>query len=143
MVAYILDTNILREMYVSNPNEKFKSWFTKQDKEDFHITTFNVAEIRYGIEKLPQSKKRQDIESWLDDILLPNFNGRILTFDLKSAQAWGVMAAQNTKTGRPRPHMDSLLASIALAHDMVLVTRNIKDFSGLGIELVNPFGDHK
>jgi len=143
MATYILDTNILRELYVPTPNEKFKHWFTRQEQESFHITTFNIAEIRYGVEKLPPGKKRHDIEIWLNNILLPNFNGRILTFDIKSAQAWGVMTAHNTKTGRPRPHMDSLLASIAIAHDMILVTRNIKDFSGLDIELINPFGDPK
>lgn len=143
MAAYILDTNILRELYIPTPDEKFKKWFIKQDQESFYITTFNVAEIRYGIEKLPQSKKRQDIEHWLSNILLPNFSSRILGFDLNSAQAWGAMTARNMKAGRPRPHMDSLLASIALAHDMALVTRNVKDFSGLDIELVNPFGDTK
>jgi len=143
MAACILDTNVLRELYVPTPNEKFKSWFARQEKEDFHITTFNVAEIRYGIERLPNGKKQQDLEIWLNDLLIPNFTGRILSFDIKSAQAWGGLIAHNIKSGRPRPHMDSLLASMAIAHDMTLVTRNIRDFSGLGIDLINPFGDHR
>ena len=139
MTACILDTNVLRELYVAAPHEGFKDWFTRQELEDLHITTFNVAEIRYGIEKLPQGKKRRSIEDWLGDLLLPNFRGRILAFDVKSAEAWGAIMASAMKTGRPRPVMDSLLASMALAHGMTLVTRNIKDFTGLGIELVNPF----
>jgi len=139
MSLYILDTNILRELYVPVPHEKVISWLKRQEPENLYITTFNVAEIRYGIEQLPEGKKKSGIESWLENLLLPNFNGRVLTFDLKSAQAWGVITAQDKKNGRPRPSMDGLLASIAIAHDMVLVTRNIKDFSGLGIELVNPF----
>jgi predicted nucleic acid-binding protein len=139
MSLYILDTNILRELYMPVPHEKVIGWLKRQEPENLYITTFNVAEIRYGIEQLPEGKKKSGIESWLENLLLPNFNGRVLTFDLKSAQAWGVITAQDKKNGRPRPSMDGLLASIAIAHDMVLVTRNIKDFSGLGIELVNPF----
>jgi toxin FitB len=143
MSFYILDTNVLREFYVPAPNEKAIGWLKQQDPGNLYITTFNIAEIRYGIEQLPEGKKKAGIEFWLNNLLLPNFNSRVLAFDLKSAQAWGMITAQDKKNGHPRPYMDNLLASIAVAHGMALVTRNTKDFSGLDIELINPFGDHK
>jgi predicted nucleic acid-binding protein len=141
-VPYVLDTNVVREFYVAAPNEKVIGWLKRQEPENLFITTLNVAEIRYGVERLPEGKKRTGLESWLDDLLLPNFNGRILAFELQSAKVWGAIMAKDKKDGRPRPYMDSLLAAVALAHSMHLVTRNIKDFSGLGVELVNPFDDH-
>ena len=75
--------------------------------------------------------RRQSLIDWLEVDLPSFFTGRILVVDEKVADRWGWLIAS---AGRPLPAIDSLLAATALEHDLVLVTRNIKDFAGLPIQ---------
>ena len=143
MSAIILDTNVLSELFRPDPSELVLKWIARHDPKNLYLTAITIAEIYAGMENLPAGKKRSALATWLDDYVLPNFEGRILSFDLKAAPIWGRLTANNKKQGRPRPAIDTMIASIALAHGLTLATRNTKDFGGLALKLINPFEKHK
>ena len=143
MPDIILDTNVLSELFRPDPSELVLKWLTRHDPQSLYLTVFTLAEIYAGIDNLPAGKKGSSLASWLDDYVLPNFEGRILSFDIKAAPIWGRLTVNNKKQGHPRPAIDTMIASIALAHGLSLATRNTKDFEGLSLKLVNPFEKHK
>ncbi|MDD4616728.1 MAG: type II toxin-antitoxin system VapC family toxin [Alphaproteobacteria bacterium] len=139
MRGIVLDTNILSELFRPDANGNVLVWMKSQNPENLFLTVFTVGEICIGAERLPVGRKRAALESWLESVVLPNFAGRILAFDLKAANVWARLSANDRKNGRPRPTVDAMIASIALAQDLVLATRNIRDFKDLDIPLANPF----
>jgi len=143
MPDIILDTNVLSEIFRPDPNELVLDWLARQDPQNLYLTALSIAEIYAGVENLQAGKKRSALADWLDDYVLPNFEGRILAFDLKTAPVWGRLIAASKKQGRPRPTIDTMIASIALAHGLALATRNTKDFEGLSLKLINPFEKRK
>lgn len=139
MADILLDTNVLSELFRPDPNERLVKWFEKQEPQSLYLSVFVLAEIRAGIERLPQSEKRRTLEKWMNNFVRPNFEGRVLSFDPSAADVWGKLSAKEQKAGRPRPTIDLMIAAIAISQSLALATRNIKDFDGLGIILINPF----
>lgn len=139
MGHYILDTNILSETFRPDGNENVLRWLKRCSPEDLYLTAFTIGEIRMGAERLPDGKKRAALENWLENIVLPSFAGRVLAFDAVAAHAWARISANDKRTGRPRPTIDAMIAALAVAHGMSLVTRNVRDFEDLDIRLINPF----
>ena len=84
-------------------------------------------------------KRRRDLQRWFDEDFPPRFAGRILAFDARVASRWAHLVAALLDKGRPLPTLDSQIAATALAHDLVLVTRNVKDYEGTGIAILNPW----
>ncbi|MDP8979476.1 MAG: type II toxin-antitoxin system VapC family toxin [Acidobacteriota bacterium] len=97
------------------------------------------AEIRRGIELLPDSKRRVQLEQWLDHELIESFETRLLPVTKAIADRWAVLSAQAQRRGTPLANIDGLLAATALEHGLTVVTRNVKDFSGLGLTMFNPW----
>ena len=95
-----------------------------------------LGEIRKGFEGISDEARRQSLIDWLETDLPTFFTGRILPVDSAVADHWGRLAAA---AGRPLPAIDSLLAATALRHGLVLVTRNVKDFAGLPVQIFNPW----
>ncbi|AEH09410.1 MULTISPECIES: PIN domain-containing protein [Protofrankia] len=87
---------------------------------------------------IPAGNRRTHLAAWLDADLVPRFADRILTVDIPIADAWGMLMADGDRNGRPAPVIDSFLAATATAHDLTLATRNTRDFTHLGIPLINP-----
>ena len=98
-----------------------------------------MAEIQKGIELLAEGKRRFQLEQWLKQDLEAWFSGRILPVDRQVASRWASLVAQGARAGRPLPTVDSLIAATALAYDLTIVTRNTRDFEGIGATLVNPW----
>jgi len=94
-----------------------------------------IGEIRKGIEKLPESLRKKNIEDWFKNELLRGFEGRILPLDLSVILLWGELE----KKGRKLPPLDSLIAATVKHHNSILVTRNEKDFDHIGIVVFNQF----
>jgi predicted nucleic acid-binding protein len=92
-----------------------------------------------GIAKLPESKKRTQLQEWLDSTLRPWFAGRILPVTVAIAERMGRWAGEGEAKGRIVKMADGLIAATALEHDLTVVTRNVKDFAGFGIRLLNPW----
>ena len=135
----LLDTNVVSELVAKQPNPKVLEWIDSLDANAVYLPVITIGELRHGIEKLPESKRKNNLRHWLDEELSLRFYGRILTIDSEVMMAWGVLMAQLEREGRPMPAMDSLIAAIAIRHDCVLATRNNEDFAACGILTINPW----
>ena len=105
----------------------------------FFFSVISLAEICKGIAKLPESKKRTQLQEWLDSTLRPWFAGRVLPVTEAIAERMGQWAGEGEARGRTIKIADGLIASTALEHDLTLVTRNAKDFAGFGVPIFNPW----
>lgn len=108
---------------------------------DVCLTTVNVAEILYGIELLPRGKRRDGLISAAETMFAEEFVSRILSFDEPAARAFAEIAASRRSQGRPISEFDAQIASIARCNEATLATRNVADFEGCGIRVVNPWVD--
>jgi toxin FitB len=138
-MKYLLDTCIVSELIAKQPNQTVLTWLNAQNESDVFISVITIGEITKGIRKLPDSRRKSTLENWLQQDLRLRFSGRILSVDLDTMLLWGDLIAKLELQGRSLPLMDSLIATIALQHSLILVTRNEKDFSGTGTTILNPF----
>jgi predicted nucleic acid-binding protein len=137
-VSYLLDTNVLSELRRKTPNAGVMEWFARRPASTLFLSVLTLGELRKGIEGLANMERRTALLDWLEAELPAFFTGRILPIDAPVADRWGRLLAA---AGRPVPAIDSLLAATALHHDLNLVTRNVRDFVNLGVEIVNPWSD--
>jgi toxin FitB len=138
---YLIDTNVISELRKkTRANSGVNAFFKQANKEKsaLFLSVITVGELRRGVDMishrgdLSQSNK---LAAWLD-ILLNEYADSILDFTAAEAQLWGRLRV-------PHPHnaIDKQIAATALIYDLTLVTRNVKDFAGLGVELINPFSE--
>ena len=113
--------------------------FLRQSKDRVFVSVFSIGEIRKGIASLPASNRRAVLEDWLDNEIMPWFAVRVLPVTLAIAEHWGEMSAQSKAKGKPRPVIDAVLAATAFRHDLVLATRNVRDYEDLGVTIFNPW----
>jgi hypothetical protein len=138
-VNYLLDTNVLCEGTRELPDAKVAKWFSRRVEGTCFISVVSMAEIRKGILMLPLGKKRQRLEAWLAEELLPAFVGRMLSLGEEEMNSWAALQAETEKAGRRMPVVDSLIAATALCHGLTLATRNIGDFKNCKLAVVNPW----
>ena len=136
-MKYLLDTNVLSEIRKAHGNNEVKTFVSSLREEDIFISVISIGEISFGLEKLPDEPKRTELNIWLAKDLQERFGNRIIPLDIHIMSEWGRLRA---RTGRTLAVIDSLIAATALAHRLVLVTRNTRDFQSIeGIELYNPW----
>ena len=141
MSGFPIDTNALSEYNrPGGPDAGVKRWLEVTDRQSQHVSVITLAEIQQGIELLAEGKRRAQLEEWLKQDLEAWFSGRILPVDRRVAARWASLEAQGARTGMPLPTVDSLIAATALAYDLTIVTRNTRDFEGVGATIVNPWG---
>jgi predicted nucleic acid-binding protein len=92
-----------------------------------------------GLIVLPRSRRRTDLETWFNTELPIWFSNRVLPVTHSIADRWGVLDGQRQLKGTPLGTADGMIAATALEHDLTRVTRNVKDFAGLGVEIFNPW----
>lgn len=133
MTRFLLDTNIITNPPKPVPSPELQIWLTLQAAEDLFICSWSIAEIWNGILLVPKGRRRQELEDWYSGPTGPFrlFPGRILDFDAVAAQKWAELMAEGRLSGRTRSLPDTIIASIALTRDCVLVTDNERDFPGL------------
>ena len=135
-MSYLLDTNVLSELRRKSPDAGVVEWFTQRPASTLYLSVLTLGELRKGIEGLADAKRRMALTDWLETDLQSFFAGRILGIDAQVADRWGRFVAA---AGRPLPAIDSLLGATAAQHGLSLVTRNERDFAGLGLEVINPW----
>lgn len=140
MSGFLIDTNVLSEYNrPGDPDAGVKRWLETTDRQSQHVSIITLAEIQKGIELLAEGKRRAQLEQWLTQDLEAWFSGRVLPVDRQVAMRWASLVAKGSRTGRPLPTVDSLIAATALAHGLTIVTRNTKDFEGIGATIINPW----
>lgn len=135
----LLDTNVVSEFIKTNPDARVLSWLDNRVTMDCYICAPVIAELRYGAAALPDGKRKNALVASLDTVENDEFAARILEFDRRAAHCYAELRAKREKAGKPISVMDAMIAAIALAHAMTLATRNVRDFEGLGVPLVDPF----
>ena len=132
----LLDSNVLSELVRPRPSPNVVKYLASIPIARQFVSVLSIGEIRFGVEKLKTGQRHQELARWLASDVLAIKAERILPVSLEVAERWGKLKAD---AGRTLPVIDSLLAATALHHDFDLVTRNTKDFVGLGLRLVDPF----
>lgn len=135
----VMDTNVVSEIVKPSPSPTVIAWFSTQRPHDLYTTTITQAEILYGIELLPKGHRRAALQGAMAKVFDQIFAGRVLPFDEGSAYAFAMIAANHRLSGRTIGELDSQIAGIALSRGALLATRNVADFEGSGVELINPW----
>lgn len=135
-MSYLIDTNVLSELRRKTPDTGVVHWFSKRPATTLFLSVLTLGELRKGIEGVADVNRKMALLDWLD-VDLPNyFAGRILTIDATVADRWGRLVAA---AGRPLPAIDSLIGATAAHYGLSLVTRNAKDFTDMGLDIINPW----
>ena len=137
-MKYLLDTCAISELTKPQANSGVIEWLENTNSEDLYLSVINIGEIKKGINKLPASKKKQDLLFWLET-LLEDYQNRILTVDLSVMENWSLIVANAEKKGQPIASLDSIIAATAYTHHLTLVTRNERDFYACNIPVINPW----
>ena len=138
-MTYLLDTNVVSEWVKPQPDANVMTWFGDVGEDQLFLSVATFAEIRRGIESLSPSRRRNRLEQWLHDDLATRFADRLLVIDRRVAEAWGVVTARGRRLGLPLGPMDGFFAATAEVHGLTLATRNVSEFTPLGIPVVNPW----
>src|ERR1700737_4106362 len=121
------------------PDPGVMAWLDQSDEDRLYMSVVSIAELGWGIALLAEGRRRDRLSAWLTDELIPRFEGRLLDISAHVAAAWGDIKARTQRHGFSLNAMDAFLASTAETHELIFVTRNVRHFSGLGIQLVNPW----
>ncbi len=139
MTGWLVDTNVLSELRRPNPSKRVAHFWSTQPLEKLHVSVVTFAEIRFGIEQLPDSGRRSDLIEWLDNRLRPKFEGRILGLSEDILLKWRLLIESGRRRGQTYSHPDILIAATAAHHGLTVVTRNIDEFSAAGLPVYDPW----
>ncbi|MCV2449431.1 type II toxin-antitoxin system VapC family toxin [Paracoccus sp. DMF] len=137
----LLDTNVISELMRTEPARIVLDWFGQHNSADLFISAVTEAELRTGVAILPEGQRRDRLQLALDAMIDQDFQTRVLPFDSPAAKAYADITAQRRAAGRPIAEADCQIAAIARAMGAPVATRNVKDFDGCGIRLINPWND--
>jgi hypothetical protein len=135
----ILDTNVLSELMRSSPEEAVVQWLDAQPSQAIALTSITVAEILFGIERLPKGKRRSAFAQAAANLFDHEFRGRTLPFDAEAAQHYATEVAAAERRGRNVSMADAQIAAICARNKATLATRNTRDFEHFPIPLINPW----
>jgi predicted nucleic acid-binding protein len=135
----ILDTNVISEIMREVPQPEVVEWLDNQPARDLFITAITEAEVRTGIEYLPSGRRRRELTAAAERAFGGLFAGRILPFDSEAARSHALIAAIRRSAGRPISQADCQIAAIARSRGAQVATRNLDDFEGCGVGVVNPW----
>jgi predicted nucleic acid-binding protein len=139
MSGFLLDTNVPSELIRVRPESRVVDWLEAANDEELFVSVVTIGELKKGFTILRESKRRTYLEDWLKNDLLPWFEGRILSVTQAIAERWGILDGESQLRGVPLNTADGLIAATALEHNLMVVTRNVKDFAGLGVQVFNPW----
>jgi predicted nucleic acid-binding protein len=134
--GWLVDTNVISELRRRSPDANVQAWFAQRPAAELYLSVLTLGEIRKGVEALADPGRRTVLRQWLERELPVFFAERVLPIDAGVTHQWGQLLAE---ASRSFPAIDSLLAATALHHNLVLVTRNLKDVAGLPVTVLNPW----
>lgn len=135
----ILDTNVLSELMKPRPAVPVLAWIAEQPAAGLYTTAITQAEILHGLMLLPPGRRRRALEAAVASMFADDFEGRILGFGPDAAPLYARIASDRRRAGRPISHFDAQIAAIARATGATVATRNVDDFEGCGVRIVNPW----
>ena len=136
----LLDTCVISELAKPVPDPAVLAWIEALSDDGIRLSVLTLGEIKKGADLLEAGPRKARVGAWLDE-LRTTFADRILPVDEEVALRWGAISASGRRSGRVRPPIDSLLAATAMCHQLKLATRNVADFEGTGVSIVNPWDE--
>lgn len=134
----VLDTNVVSELMRPTPSPRVETWVRARSSDELYTTSITVAEISYGIERLPDGARKTLLASTAQQ-LFSAFAEHVLAFDAVAASVYGSVVSDRDRAGAPIDGFDAQIASVCRAHGAALATRNVKDFRAAGIDVVDPW----
>jgi predicted nucleic acid-binding protein len=134
----LLDTNVVSELMRPEPAPQVASWVRSRDRRELFTSSITLAEIRYGLARLPDGRRKQVLVDAADDIFRA-FSDQVLPVDVTAAEHYAIVASTRERSGRPMSGFDALIAAICRSRGAVLATRNLPDFDGTGIDIIDPW----
>ena len=142
MKGWLLDTNVISELRKLDCDARVKAWSDGQNPTSLYLSKVTIAEIRYGIERLPAvAASRRRLHAWLTNELRPWFADRLLEVDEDVLLIWRRLVEEGKAMRHTFLQPDLFIAATAVLHDLCVVTRNVNDFSRTGVPLLNPWTD--
>lgn len=135
----VLDTNVISEAIKPSPDPRVMAWLRGQSLADVATTAVSLAEINYGLCRLPRGRRRDDLEARIRTFLARGFGDRILVFDAPAAGVYGEVVTARQSAGRPIDAFDAMIAAIARSRAATVATRNVADFDGCGVPVLDPW----
>lgn len=135
----LIDTNVISELMRPTPAPEVLAWFGAHDASTLFLSSVSEAELRRGVAMLPEGRRRDLLATQVDAMLTEDFAGRVLPFDSAAAVACAAIDADRRRAGQPITFADCQIAATARAHGAALATRNVADFSGCGVEVIDPW----
>ena len=136
MRSFLLDTNVISELTRNNPDSRVVRFL--DDEGDLWLSSVVVYEMEYGLATIPQGRRLATLRALQADILAA-FGDRLLSLDQSGARWAAELRAQARLAGRAVDVGDALIAGTAKAHGLAIATRNVRDFEGMDIDIVNPW----
>lgn len=136
----VVDTNVVSELMRPSPSARVLGWLREQPGPGLCTSAITVAEILYGIERLPAGRRREDLRSAATAVFRA-FADQVLAFDAAAAGEYALAVSHRERLGRPAEGFDAQIAAICRARGAALATRNVADFRDMGIEVINPWDD--
>lgn len=134
----ILDTNVVSELMRPEPAPQVAAWVRARDRRELRMTAITLAEIRYGIARLPEGRRKRVLLDTADDIFQA-FPEQVLPVDAAAAGQYAIIASTRERAGKPISGFDALIAAVCRCRGAALATRNLPDFDGTGIDVVDPW----
>ena len=138
-MSWLLDTCVVSEAMRKQPSSRVTGWLARQGDADLHLSALTLGELKKGVQRLPRSSRRAQLEHWLQHELCERFEGRVLPIDGRVALAWGTMQGDALARGEPLATVDSLIAATALVHNLTVVTRNTADMARTRVKIFDPW----
>lgn len=134
----VVDTNVASELMRPSPAKAVRNWVRARGGHELYTTSITIAEIRYGIERLPDGRRKELLRTTAEDVFAP-FDDQVLPFDVAAAAAYGSIVSGRDSIGLPIDGFDAQIASICRTHRAALATRNVRDFQDTGIAVIDPW----
>ncbi len=141
MNSWLLDTNIISELRRAKPERKVVAFVAGQPLERLYVSSVTLAEIRFGIELLPDARLRAGLNDWFVHKVRPMFEQRILPVSEDVMFKWRLLVEDGRKAGHTFSQPDLIIAATALQHGLTVVTRDTADYEKARVPLFNPWSD--
>ena len=135
----VWDTNVVSELMRPEPSREVVAWTDRQPVDEVFTTAITVAELLYGVGRLPAGRRRDDLARVVDAMLRDDFERRVLAFDDVAAAHYAGLVVERERIGQPISMADAQIAAICRSHGAAVATRNVNDFAGVGVEILNPW----
>jgi predicted nucleic acid-binding protein len=139
VTAYLLDTNVISELRKLRPEPRVLDFVAAQALEQLFISTVTLAEIRFGIERLPDAGRRAELGAWLTNKVRPMFEHRVLPVSEDVMLVWRLMVDARRKSGHTFSQPDLIIAATAAHHGLTVVTRDVSEFVQARVPVLNPW----